>query len=423
MKKILFIHPFFPYPLVSGGHQALFNGILAVKDDYDIYLAYEAWEGEEYNKAEKDFLERIPNVHLLPLVHKSKKPTLKERVAGKCRRIIKQVFLIKDNLPIHNENERLGKAWISTITPQNEKTTEHIQTLFKKYSFDIVQVEMPWLVSHVLSLPKNVKKVYVHHELGFVKRNLEMNERQESSYLNACKKFADINEIALLNQYDAVITLSDVDKEKLIRHGVNVPVETSLAVIDQTDETTIITIAKKRLTFVGLENHTPNLVGITWFLDYCWKKLLNIQPDYQLDIIGYWSMEKRKEYEEKYPHVRFLGYVNDLGEALQGSVMIVPITIGSGIRMKILEACSHGIPFVSTSVGAEGIHVISGEHCFIADQPDEFVSSILKLQDTSLQSRFARNAKAFIENNYSISALKANRLQIYENLLTQNVNN
>ena len=86
--------------------------------------------------------------------------------------------------------------------------------------------------------------------------------------------------------------------------------------------------------------------------------------------------------------------------------MIVPITIGSGIRMKILEACSLGIPFVSTSVGAEGIPVVDGENCYIADTPEAFIDKLQKMRNPAIQKKFVENSRNMVLTNYSKEALR-----------------
>lgn len=96
--------------------------------------------------------------------------------------------------------------------------------------------------------------------------------------------------------------------------------------------------------------------------------------------------------------------------------MIVPILIGSGIRIKILEACSQGVPFVSTSVGAEGIPLVNGSHCFITDDVESFVNDIILLQEVELQKKFVSNSRKMIEDHYSLEALRKNRINIYESL-------
>lgn len=416
--KILFVHPFFPYPLVSGGHQALFNGVLAVKDDYDIYIAYEAWEGEAYFKAEKEFMERIPNAHLFPLIHRKVKLSIKQKVVLKIKRKLQWLCPRKSISLTNNVLESTCDNWINSVLPQKKEWTDHIHNLHKKYHFDLIQVEMPRFVSHILSLPKDVKTIYVHHELGFVRRELERKEFPDSIYVNACEMFADVNEISLLNMYDTVVTLSPIDARKLEVAGVNARIIPSYANVDNEDVLEFCPVERKRLTFVGPERHPLNVIGIQWFLDNCWHLLKKMDPDYSLEIIGIWSSERMKDFSRKYEDVHFLGFVENLKESINNSIMIIPITIGSGIRMKILEAASSGIPFVSTKVGAEGIPVVNGTHCFITDDASTFVEDIVKLQNIELQKKFVMNSYKMIKDNYSMAALRSNRIKIYNQTLT-----
>ena len=93
--------------------------------------------------------------------------------------------------------------------------------------------------------------------------------------------------------------------------------------------------------------------------------------------------------------------------------MIVPLKIGSGIRMKILEAAQLEVPVVATPVGAEGLPISNETHAFIVDDADEFVKSIFKLQNIDLQNKFVGNMREVIEQNYSLPALKENRKSLY----------
>ena len=94
--------------------------------------------------------------------------------------------------------------------------------------------------------------------------------------------------------------------------------------------------------------------------------------------------------------------------------MIVPLKIGSGIRMKILEAAQLEVPVVVTPVGAEGLPVKDGTHAFITDDAETFVDDIFKLQNIELQHELVRNMKEVIEKNYSLAALKENRKALYK---------
>ena len=416
-NKILFVIPWLPYPLKSGGHQALFNGIYAVRNDFEVHIAYKVENDEDYLDNEKKFLELIPNAHLYPFFYDSyNQQPYWLRIASRIKSFIKK--------KIGYENSEAYKVkvtctnWLNSILPLQEAWLEHVSIVCNRCHFDIIQVEMPWFVSQILTLPQESRKIFVHHELGFVRRELEIKQFEKSEYINACRAFADNAEIGLLNMYDAVITLSSIDKKKLIYHGVVAPVYSSFAILNFHNQSTISKIDGKCLSFVGPGSHSPNFTGVTWFLENCWGKLKTKDRSYRLKIIGNWEQNHVTEYSSKYADVEFVGFVKNLENEIKGTIMIVPITVGSGIRMKILEACTIGVPFVSTSVGAEGIPVVNGKHCYIADTPDDFIDSLVNLQQTDVQNSFVIQARKLVEEHYSQEAFRQNRIDIYNNILT-----
>lgn len=86
----------------------------------------------------------------------------------------------------------------------------------------------------------------------------------------------------------------------------------------------------------------------------------------------------------------------------QADVFVVPLRLGGGTKLKTLEAMAMALPVVSTSVGAQGLNVISGEHLYIADKPDTFASGILEfLWDRDKAKKIGSNARKFVENHFS----------------------
>jgi glycosyltransferase involved in cell wall biosynthesis len=217
-----------------------------------------------------------------------------------------------------------------------------------------------------------------------------------------------------LNRFDTIITLSEIDTHKLQEAGVTTPVLSSFATINRKPETSLESSCGFVLSFVGPEIHSPNKEGILWFLDSCWQRLLKSNPNYELRIIGLWSKETQRQLSDRYQNVHFLGYVDDLAATLKNTIMIVPIQVGSGIRMKILEAGMIGVPVVTTAVGVEGIPLVDGENCFIANTADAFVQSILKLSEQTLREHFIVSAQKVISKNYSLEALIKNREHLYQ---------
>ena len=113
-----------------------------------------------------------------------------------------------------------------------------------------------------------------------------------------------------------------------------------------------------------------------------------------------------------------MGYVDDLRAFLKGSIAVVPIRIGSGMRMKILDAIAARCPFVTTAKGVEGIDLENGRECLMADDPDAFAEAIIRLAgDAELQEQLALRAEAKLQALYSPGQMQQRRLDIYKGIL------
>ncbi len=411
-KNVLLIEPFIPYPLISGGHQAIFNGIAIMKDIANVYIVYAhtAWQ-DPWADGRKQLEELFPFVKTYDFCLAEKSSGMFWfKLMRRIRRTWAKVWnkVVKPKADINDY-----RSW--GFEPQSDKFAAYVNQLIRDLKIDVVQVEMCFQQSIVLDLPKDVKKVFVHHELRFVREELRLaNMDVPQSFRNevTIHKF---EEIGLLNMYDEIVVLSPIDKQKLLEAGVTKPILTSFAVVNSADKPAS---DEKRewnhvLTFIGPEAHDPNYDGVMWFLENCWKELQSKNSDYRLRIIGKWSDVTKARIEEQYPNVDFAGFVDNLGEALAGTVMIVPLRVGSGIRMKILEAGAYGVPVVSTRVGAEGLMINEGEDILLADDAKGFVEAIVRLEDKALREKMGENLKKRIRKKYSLDALRANRETLY----------
>jgi polysaccharide biosynthesis protein PslH len=106
--------------------------------------------------------------------------------------------------------------------------------------------------------------------------------------------------------------------------------------------------------------------------------------------------------------VEFTGTVPDMRPYLSAAtVVVVPLRMGSGTRIKILEACAAGRSVVSTSVGAEGLDLESGKEIILADEPTEFARSVIALlQDADQRKALGRSARAAVVDRYSHVTLR-----------------
>ncbi len=300
---------------------------------------------------------------------------------------------------------------------------DQVKSICKRTQFDLAVVEFIDLAPIVAFLPANLSKVFVHHEIRHRRMELEFNTLENKPIGGEWKIFnTKLLEVALLNRFDKVICLTDQDKIFLEEDGV-LPekIEVSPLSVQITDHNINIPFSfTNRLVYLGPEIHFPNLDAVDWFLTNCWTSLKNCFPDLQFEVVGKWKKETRTKYE-KLPGVKFHGYVEELDEVLEGAIMVVPLRIGSGMRMKILEGASWHMPIVSTPIGAEGLPMENGHNCFLAEKASDFVEAVGKLiENKELQVQFIENSKEIIRVDYSIEDCGKRRLEIFENLVATN---
>ena len=94
-------------------------------------------------------------------------------------------------------------------------------------------------------------------------------------------------------------------------------------------------------------------------------------------------------------------------ELSRSDLVLVPLRAGSGTRVKILEAWAHGVPVVSTSIGAEGLNAIDGTHLLIAESPADFAECVRRLlRDDALRSKIVNAASRLYKAQYTASVME-----------------
>ena len=123
--------------------------------------------------------------------------------------------------------------------------------------------------------------------------------------------------------------------------------------------------------FLGGLNFPPNLDGLTWFLTHARDEVLAAVPDFRLLVVGRGSDTRMPEAAAQWGgRVQALGWVDDLDDVLSSSAALLsPLRIGSGTKIKVLEALARSLPVVATPHGVLGLDVGSGDGCLIAPDP------------------------------------------------------
>jgi glycosyltransferase involved in cell wall biosynthesis len=157
------------------------------------------------------------------------------------------------------------------------------------------------------------------------------------------------------------------------------------------------------LVFTGSMDWLPNEDAILYFVDAILPLIKQQCPDVSLEVVGRRPSRKLQALAEREKSMRLTGWVEDIRPFVaRGSICIVPLRIGGGTRLKIFEAMAMSKAVVSTSVGAEGLPVRSGENILLADTPTDFAHSVVSLlRDPSERKRLSTSARALVQEKYS----------------------
>ena len=160
------------------------------------------------------------------------------------------------------------------------------------------------------------------------------------------------------------------------------------------------------LVFVGGFRHDPNVDAMLYFCHEIMPRIISIYPQTRLKIIG--SNAPRTIHALANEHVEVLGYVPVTAPYLERAyISVAPLRYGGGMKGKVGEAMSYGLPVVTTSFGAEGFGLAPGEDLLIGDSAESFAEQVLALLgNRDLHERVARQGYAFIKQHYSVPAVE-----------------
>ncbi len=148
------------------------------------------------------------------------------------------------------------------------------------------------------------------------------------------------------------------------------------------------------VVFVGAMDWEPNVDAMEYFCHEIWPAVLGDVPQAKLRIVGRNPGDRVRKLSSK--SVEITGRVPSVAEHLrEGTVVVVPLRIGGGTRLKIYEAMAAGKAVVSTSVGAEGLDVHHGRDIVLADNPRSFAEAVSTLlRNENLRQKYQHAAAA-----------------------------
>ena len=222
----------------------------------------------------------------------------------------------------------------------------------------------------------------------------------------------------MLSAYDHIIALTETDKELLQKELPSQHIYVSPALTDSGRIKEYKKFAPAReVVFVGSGDHFPNADGLLWFCQDVVPKLKELGDMPKVVVTGMWRDNIKSIVNTLCPQIQFVGFVDDLASFLNGRISVIPIRIGSGMRMKILDAIAASSPLVTTSKGCEGYPLQDEEDYLIADTAEDFANAINKLiTDVTEQERLTASAAIKLKSLLNGEMLIQQRLDFYKQM-------
>jgi sugar transferase (PEP-CTERM/EpsH1 system associated) len=243
-------------------------------------------------------------------------------------------------------------------------------------------------------------------------RTATLLERSELRMLERCR----MHTVASERERDKLLSHNSSATVRVIPNAVDLRYFSGTAIPHA--PTVMPSPSNRNLLFVGSMDYHANIDAVIWFAQDVWPVIAHKYPDLKFVIVGRDpALEVRNLQSDR---IRVTGTVEDVRPYYAAAqAVIVPLRVGSGTRLKILEAMAAGVPIVSTRLGAEGIDVTHDVQLLLADNGSELISAIDALfSSRELRDRLTRAARDRVKSTYDWSVVGKELFSIYVDLLS-----
>ncbi len=393
--KILHIGPKIPFPLGDGGNIGIYSHIKCLKlAGFDIdFVGYT----RDTNKNQAiEFYKDYCKLYFIDIY-----PKINVKVA------IKSFFT---KYPVN--------VYIYINKQMEDFVTDYLKNNKPDYVF-INNIHMTWLVD---TIRKYSDAPIILKEENFEAMIMKRFYKRTNNIILKLYSFIQYKklfkfEIEYANKVDNCFCVSEFDAKEIKKYNNNINATSQAVAIEIPDSLEIFEQEKYSLCHIGSLAWEPNYNSLLWFIDNVMPLLVKKYPDVKLYVYGNLANKIVPIPENLKNNIQLVGFVDDIRKkVLTKQALVVPLQIGSGIRVKILEALGWGAIIISTDIGKEGIDVNHDKEILIANKPDEFVEQITRVFENKIDKNLLiQNAYNFAKNNYSFEVVSEKYKNIFLN--------
>lgn len=402
--RILFLSQVLPYPLDAGPKMRSYYVLRHLVQNHDVTL--------------------------VTFVRDSDRPEYISHLAEFCHAV--------HTVPMQRSKVRDGKFLLQSLVNQKPflitrdyvpAMIDTLQQLTRSKTFDVIHADQLWMAQYALAakaMQPSVKLIIdKHNAVHHVPHRLANEEK------NILKRLFLAREAQLMTKFepetcqkfDYSVWVTDIDRQAVLPQSAKLNGHSSSMVIPICANPGQVAPVEhtpngRRITFLGGLHWPPNAQGILWFAEHVFPKVQAQIPDATLTVIG-----KNPPAGLTGQGIEATGYVVDpMPYLAETAAFIVPLHAGGGMRVKILDAWSWGLPIISTTIGAEGIDIEPGSDILIADTAEDFAQAVITvLNDQTLSRQLSQNGRQTVLKKYNWQTVYKAWDRVYQELFATKI--
>jgi len=404
-RRILFVTSHLPFPPVNGGRRREYELLTKIAKNYDVYLCAITEHFDEDYKAAKSMHKYCTNVKVFPAadreqVTEERKLQLGDRIARFC----------------------------------STSASEYIARVLRHDSIDLIHAEGFYLLQNISTdqlIPILLTEQNIEYKLWQQRSNLATNKAERARHLQQVRLTKD-SELGAWMRASLCTVLTDEDRQIIRKMLPDVDVELIPDGFDHNPTLDVegdahgrieVRIRNPSLMCVGNFAYMPNADSVKFLCEEIFPIIKKELPEAQLYLVGNAPSTNIKALGE-ISGITVTGRVQNLVPYYKNTDLVVcPLRIGGGIKVKILEAIHYGKAIVSTSIGVQGIPTIPNSPIVVADTPECFAKHVVRLLMNHTQRRVLEQNTAEITRMLATWDDAAHALRrCYETLLAEGGN-
>lgn len=308
----------------------------------------------------------------------------------------------------------------------NEKLKQDLRALVEQDCLDVIDIEFPQMAVNILDIDiireKKINIILNQHNIEYramksISKALHNPVKHAIFQFEASrlKKFEEkIYNSGLVNGY-TFVSMEDLRIFREEHPQIKIPCKVfSIGAEDHGD---VAHRDSSNVVIVGKMSYQPNIEGVLWFYQSVWPIVKKSCPDSKLYIVGKDPVESLTEIDDK--SVVVTGTVDSVEPYYANSAVVaIPIFSGGGVKTKLIEAASYGLPIITTPSGALGTNFTNEQQVIVTEDPVEFAQGIVAALDNDQhQQDLAKNAHDLFVKEYTWSGICQQMSEFFENLV------